>query len=331
MALIVWPRPAVHPRSNVLASVYSESSEPHDWQETIRLMNQLDDLRERIDQLEMQRAFRPRYRDPFASYQMASSHLLAKKSEDEQAPSVKEKIPSAPKPVPVEEIATKVKPQQQALVILRPQTEKKKPRRVEIDKQGFSLVGLNEKQTKILQIIAKVPDYPTEYIRGTRYVRVGEKRYRDDCSNVLRIAYDAIGIDLFSEHHLFPGANGVRLIRKKGETSYASSSTTSATVGDIIVFDNTFDRNGNGRFDDKDTHAGIVVGVESDGTVALYNRVASGHRIYWMNLRHKTRIKLGPAGRRINNVLRRVKKSKRNETPRLTGQLFASYIKVIPG
>ena len=178
-------------------------------------------------------------------------------------------------------------------------------------------------------MIQKIPEYPTEYIRGTRYVRVGEKRYRDDCSNVLRIAYDAVGIDLFSEHHLYPSANGVKLIRKKGDTAYASTSSTSAKVGDIIVFDNTFDRNGNGRLDDRDTHAGIVVGIDRDGTVSLYNRVASGHRVYRMNLRNKSSLRGSADGPRLNNVLRRVRKSQRFKTPRLTGELFASYVSVL--
>lgn len=201
--------------------------------------------------------------------------------------------------------------------------------RVNISGERFSLTGLSVKQEALLRTIAKFENYPTEYIRGTRYVRVGQRSYRDDCSNILRIAYEAVGVDLFSEHHRFPSANGVKLIRKKGLTEFASTSSVSAEVGDVIIFDNTFDRNKNGLRDDEDTHAAIVLAVDSDGTVALYNRVASGHRVYRMNVRLGEKRRHPETNARINHVLRRASKQKEVSGSRLTGALFATYVRVL--
>jgi hypothetical protein len=297
-------------------------------QESDDLLAQISRLEARIEELERNRPLLLSPRDPFAAFAPSPPP-----PPDTVKALPKKKLIAArkiqPRPVKVEELESSADPSPPIQVTVRPAAETVKPTTVKFGKENFSLKGLNAKQRKLLIILAKIPEYPTEYIHGTRFVRIKQKRYRDDCSNVLRIAYDAIGIDLFSEHHLYPSANGVKLIRKKGETEFASTSSTSAKVGDIIVFDNTFDRNGNGRFDDRDTHAAIVVGVDKDGTIALYNRVASGHRVYRMNLRYKDQLRSPRNAHRINNVLRRVRKSKRKTTPRLTGELFASYVSVI--
>ncbi len=36
-------------------------------------------------------------------------------------------------------------------------------------------------------------------------------------------------------------------------------------LGDLVFFDNTYDRNGDGKFDDRITHVGIVVGFDKEG------------------------------------------------------------------
>jgi len=69
--------------------------------------------------------------------------------------------------------------------------------------------------------------------------------------------------------------------------------------------------------------------VEKDGTVAVYNRVASGHRVYRMNIRRPSLRKHPETKQRINHVLRRASKGKANPVPRLTGALFATYVRVL--
>ncbi|MEE2904164.1 MAG: hypothetical protein VYC39_17690 [Myxococcota bacterium] len=240
-----------------------------------------------------------------------------------------DKQPEAESSVSVEELpTTHMKPKNQLHV--RTALEKPKSKSIELDGYQFSLTALTGQQERLLRTIAKIPSMPTEYIRGLRYVRVGSKRYLDDCSNVLRIAYDDLGIDLFSERYHYPKANGVRLIRMKGLTSAASTSSTTVAVGDLVIFDNTYDRNKNNRLDDRDTHAAIVVGFEDSDTAVIYHRVRSGHKIGRLNLRESHRVFSRKGRRRFNDVLRRVAKRDRHKVPRLTGQLFATYVRVIP-
>ncbi len=58
-------------------------------------------------------------------------------------------------------------------------------------------------------------------------------------------------------------------------------------IGDLAFFDNTHDRDGNGRMDDLRTHIAIVVDVEPDGTVVLAHK-GSRYALIRMNLLHPT-------------------------------------------
>ena len=264
-------------------------------------------------------------RDPFFHPSLFTFHNSSPSS------SMAPKLPVLPQPaVAVEELSEEPVNLDESSIKLRPQVEKQISPSIELDGYRFSLTGLTGQQELLLRTIAKIPTMPTEEIRGLRYVRVGTKKYLDDCSNVLRIAYDELGIDLFSERYHYPKANGVRLIRMKGYTKSASTSSTSVAVGDLVIFDNTYDRNKNKRLDDRDTHAAIVVGFEGAHTAVIYHRVRSGHKIGRMNLRQKHKFFSREGDQRINDVLRRVSRKNRHKVPRLTGQLFATYVRVIP-
>lgn len=186
---------------------------------------------------------------------------------------------------------------------------------------SVSLAGLDDAQTRLLRTIRTLPNLPTTTLPGGRYLRFGDQLFRDDCSNVLRAPYHAQGIDLFSEHPRFPGANGVTLIREKGTV------VTEPRVGDLVIFDDTWDRNRNGALDDPATHAAIVIGFEPNGTVLVYNRVRSGHRVFRMNPRYPERLTLN--GRRINDFLRRKRKTDPKGTRHLTGGLLSAYVRVL--
>jgi hypothetical protein len=190
--------------------------------------------------------------------------------------------------------------------------------------EAISTAGLSAAQVRLLEAGARLPGLPTETVGGARYVRDGDRRYRDDCSNVLRMPYDTLGVDLFSEHVRLPGANGVRLIREKG------AAVEDPRVGDLVIFDDTWDRDGNGAEDDPDTHAGIVVGFEPGGTVLVYNRVRKGHRVFRMNLQHPDVFVDPETGARWNDPLRR-KRPGAPELRRSTGALFARYVRVLEG
>ena len=97
---------------------------------------------------------------------------------------------------------------------------------------------------------------------------------------------------------------------------------TTPSPGDVVFFDNTYDRNKNHRLDDPLTHIAIVVGVDSDETVQMVHLGGSGITDLVMNVAHPTEHK-SPEGKMWNSYLRVNRKGE--VSPRLTGQLFRSY------
>ena len=95
--------------------------------------------------------------------------------------------------------------------------------------------------------------------------------------------------------------------------------------GDVVFFDNTYDRNKNHRLDDPLTHIAIVVAVDSDETVQMVHLGGSGITDLTMNVKHPTEHK-SPEGKLWNSYLRVNRKGE--SSPRLTGQLFRSYARI---
>ena len=117
-------------------------------------------------------------------------------------------------------------------------------------------------------------------------------------------------------------------------TACASSTTIShpwtappwsvVQAGDLVFFDNTWDFNGDGRINDPLTHVGIVEAMETDGTIVFISRVAGAIERYRMNVAqphvHRT-----ADGRVLNDYLRRKHWRDGEQTPYLTGELFAAF------
>lgn len=104
---------------------------------------------------------------------------------------------------------------------------------------------------------------------GQRVLRIRGRTYRSDCSGTIRAAYWAAGIDLdtvFAEKR----GNGVARLHAIAR-DYADLRgrvlDPVPALGDILFWDNTYDRNGDGLWNDPLTHAGIVVSVQPDGWI----------------------------------------------------------------
>ncbi len=93
--------------------------------------------------------------------------------------------------------------------------------------------------------------------------------------------------------------------------------------GDLVFFDDTWDRNGNGRRDDPLTHVGLVEWVDVDGTVTFLHRGGQGVARGRLNLRRPDALR-AEDGRPLNVPLR-VRASRDDGGPALAGQLFAGY------
>ncbi|MFW5727417.1 MAG: CHAP domain-containing protein [Spirochaetota bacterium] len=103
-------------------------------------------------------------------------------------------------------------------------------------------------------------------VRGRNRLVIDGRRFNADCTGTVLAIYWHAGIDLASPLARYSG-NGVTRLYRFLEEEQALYSTRRPKPGDIIFWDNTYDRNNDGQANDYLTHTGMVVAVEEDGTV----------------------------------------------------------------
>lgn len=104
-----------------------------------------------------------------------------------------------------------------------------------------------------------------------------------DCSGFIFYVYYKAGVDLglyLVDQTPFGGVHQLYLIAN----NYFSVSQMSFNIGDIIIFDNTYDRNKNGKNDDLFTHVALIVEIKDDGTITYIHKSNSGVVKGYMNL-----------------------------------------------
>lgn len=151
-------------------------------------------------------------------------------------------------------------------------------------------------------------------LRGQNELVVNGTAFRFDCSGFVLAAYTLADIEL---------SGNTRSLFEQASNSERLSSAPS--IGDMVFFDNTYDRNKNGRLDDSLSHIAIVVGIDADGTIHMVHLGGSGITDLTMNLQHASTHK-SPGGKVWNSYLRINKKGEKS--PRLTGQLYRSFASV---
>lgn len=119
---------------------------------------------------------------------------------------------------------------------------------------------------------------------GKAAVVVKGKVFPNDCTGVVRAAYWYAGIDLARDFSKYSG-NGVRRIFRTLEDNNLLYITNAPLPGDIIFWDNTYDRNEDGEWNDPLTHVGVVVAVSGGGQIEyVHANYRKGIVIEYMNL-----------------------------------------------
>jgi hypothetical protein len=98
-------------------------------------------------------------------------------------------------------------------------------------------------------------------------------------------------------------------------------------AGDLVFFNNTWDMNRNGKWDDPLTHVGMVTGVEEDGTVVYIHHASRGVQRYRMNLKYKGVYKVG--NKIVNDYLRKRPKRDKNRGKYLSDKFFYRFADVL--
>ena len=168
----------------------------------------------------------------------------------------------------------------------------------------------------------------TPRIAGTDLARAAEHYlttnpvgFRSDCSGFVCAAANLIGLPLDGNT-----AGIWEIAKARGGVHHRKR----PNVGDLVFFDQTYDRNRNGRLDDELTHIAIVVEVHPDGRLLLaHGGTSRGRTTLWMNLLQPD-LRIDAAGVEHNGYLRGRKKSDSKRTKYLSGELWRGFATVDP-
>jgi len=121
-------------------------------------------------------------------------------------------------------------------------------------------------------------------IIGVEELFVNNRSFSMDCSGTVMAIYWYAGIDLALAFPDYSGGGTERIYKflRDKELLYK---TELPKPGDIIFWDNTYDKNGNGKPDDYLTHMGMVVSIDNDGNIEyIHENYRKGIILAKMNL-----------------------------------------------
>ncbi len=157
-------------------------------------------------------------------------------------------------------------------------------------------------------------------VAARRFLIQPPKGFRADCSGFVSAALVHGGV----------GVTGTTatLWQQSREARWLHRRRT-PRVGDLAFFDNTWDRNDNGKLDDSLTHVAVVISVDGNGTATLAQAGTSGGRsTLQMNLHRPSDVHLEAT--QINGFLRRRTPSDPPGTSYLASELWRGFATVRP-
>ncbi len=119
---------------------------------------------------------------------------------------------------------------------------------------------------------------------GKEELVVRGKEFHIDCTGVILAIYYYAGIDFTPAMRKYTG-NGVTRLYKYLRENKLLYKTEQPAPGDIIFWDNTWDANEDGEYNDYLTHIGMVLEVDSSGRITyVHHNYRKGIITEYMNL-----------------------------------------------
>jgi probable lipoprotein NlpC len=162
--------------------------------------------------------------------------------------------------------------------------------------------------------------------------RVGEERFNADCSGFVQAVYEAEGVPLqalmrrAAPHERSGAVAAFRAVEQYGIVFGGGGEWPAP--GDLVFWHDTYDRNRNGRADDRFTHVGIVERVV-DGAVLFVHRGGKAVARGTMNTDRPNEARAN--GIVLNTPIRETTRRRLEGVPTLAGALFAAYGRIDPG
>jgi hypothetical protein len=152
---------------------------------------------------------------------------------------------------------------------------------------------------------------------GAEKITVQGRPFRADCSGFVSACWYAAGRELVDGGT--KGNSGTELIYRSLERRRSLVPRNAARPGDLVFFNDTYDRNRNGARDDRFTHVGLVEIVDQDGTVHYAHHASGRVKRGVLNPRHPNQARDPDSGKTWNSYLRR------GGGEVLAGQLFLRF------
>ncbi len=190
-------------------------------------------------------------------------------------------------------------------------------------KPGTALDSTSPEITELQRRLVKA----AESLQGKSKLSFEGNTFPFDCTGTVLAAYYLAGHDLRKDFARYPGNGVLRLYRMAEDKALLSNSPT-PLPGDVLFWDNTYDRNRDGKWNDELTHAGIVVRIGEDGTVYyLHHHVTRGIVVEAMNLDLPDTHEITRNGKNtlLNSPIRIREAGKPRPEHWLSGQLYNAY------
>ncbi len=136
--------------------------------------------------------------------------------------------------------------------------------------------------------------------------------FRYDCSGLVMASYAKAGLELSGDSaSMLAQARSDKVFHRRQQPC----------PGDVAFFENTYDKNGNGRLDDSISHVAVVLSVDGEGTVTMVHYGSKSIKELRMNPDA-----LGESGKEsLNDHLRARRKGDRAGTRYLAGELWIGF------
>lgn len=160
--------------------------------------------------------------------------------------------------------------------------------------------------------------------------RVAGERFNPDCTGFVQAVYEAEGVPLRTlMRRAAPNERNGVVAAFKAMEAYGvvfGGGGEWPAPGDLVFWHDTYDRNRNGRADDRFTHVGIVEYVV-DGTVVFVHR--GGKAVARAAMNPERPGERSADGVLLNSPIKARSRARRGE-PVLAGALFAAYARLDP-
>jgi hypothetical protein len=152
-------------------------------------------------------------------------------------------------------------------------------------------------------------------------------RFHADCAGFVEAVYQAEGIpfrEVVSLSDMDGGSSVSAIYQAVATNGMVFTTEIPPLPGDLVFWNDTYDRNGDGEVDDPLTHIGIVEEVAQTGTVTFLHRGTRAVKRGRMSLAAPD-VARNSAGEVLNTRLRVARRGDPAGTRYLAGQLFAAF------